>query len=826
MTVRAVVPWSRSFADRSLHADNGPCPRQCPAGKPAGKVAVAVSHRVSQLYKAHRARLTAQLAKSSPTSPGIFGKIAQFIQNLILACCGVGLLYLAADAALAYLPELRKLIRSKKAGRRQPRNPTAASSAAAIAQRMAAAAALRDALGSESVHRLSAAIKLAEEAGVEKPLLKKAKNGLHALRKRRVATGQPPERKPVRSPVPSSSPKALAPGPSHAPSFTASHHDHDSLTDADFVPVTKHHASRSERTSHAPTVLHATGAPPPAPARYPCTTPNPVPSPSPSPSAQPQPQPQPEPEPRPSSVPKSPTKAASTAARTPKKERTPSPVSSPTERAQHAADPKSASPLRATPPQHIPPPPPPAPEPPAPEPLAGALAQAADSPMGEAQRRHSEPPIILPSASPSKRTPTIVSVKASPPSPGRSAAGAQSQAPTTSPKSASSPGASKPAVRRSTSAPKVVTVRGATSNRVSDSPVSPASQASAERARLAAERALGKPLSRPPSKQPSPDTTPPPSLLPPVRRNSDISSELASPVGSAASVNTPTSFLHSAAATVVFNESVHLSASPRTPQSSHRPGLAAATPAELEMALNASGSGLAYAGSGGSAQSSTAILNLGWSGGKDASVAEAWQAAAPGSHRPGLTDVLNNNAYAHAQILSNLQSNSLPRSVAALAQPVSRQTSAGSNNGGSFPAGPTFAGLGIYGSTAFSPDTSLMAHVIQAEQSLATTASSGNISNPGITVTGALERNQDMLSTVQQIWSKPEVPPSSGFSAAAPAFAPIPVANPAMWTPGVQGLAAAQIEAEREIQRRIAIAEVAAKLKDPGSLSELGFHET
>ncbi|KAH7620309.1 hypothetical protein NADE_002936 [Nannochloris sp. 'desiccata'] len=56
-----------------------------------------------------------------------------------------------------------------------------------IAQRNTAASGLREAIASESIPRLTAAVKQAEEAGVEKPLVKKGKERLQHSKKRKVA---------------------------------------------------------------------------------------------------------------------------------------------------------------------------------------------------------------------------------------------------------------------------------------------------------------------------------------------------------------------------------------------------------------------------------------------------------------------------------------------------------------------------------------------------------------------------------------------------------------------------------------------------------------
>jgi len=64
---------------------------------------------------------------------------------------------------------------------------TPSHSAYVISQRNTAATGLREAIASESIPRLTAAVKQAEEVGVEKPLVKKGKDRLHHLKKRKAA---------------------------------------------------------------------------------------------------------------------------------------------------------------------------------------------------------------------------------------------------------------------------------------------------------------------------------------------------------------------------------------------------------------------------------------------------------------------------------------------------------------------------------------------------------------------------------------------------------------------------------------------------------------
>ncbi len=69
------------------------------------------------------------------------------------------------------------------------RAPAAPAASSAVLQRNAATSALRDALSGDSAQRLHAAIEAAEAVGVEKPLVKKARAALQALKRRRGQQG-------------------------------------------------------------------------------------------------------------------------------------------------------------------------------------------------------------------------------------------------------------------------------------------------------------------------------------------------------------------------------------------------------------------------------------------------------------------------------------------------------------------------------------------------------------------------------------------------------------------------------------------------------------
>lgn len=95
-------------------------------------------------------------------------------------------LHPAVSCASLYLYSHRgRLVRALTPTRGRASAAPAASSA--VLQRNAAKTALREALSGESAQKLNAAIEAAEAAGVEKPLVKKARAALQALKRRRTA---------------------------------------------------------------------------------------------------------------------------------------------------------------------------------------------------------------------------------------------------------------------------------------------------------------------------------------------------------------------------------------------------------------------------------------------------------------------------------------------------------------------------------------------------------------------------------------------------------------------------------------------------------------
>lgn len=69
------------------------------------------------------------------------------------------------------------------------RTPAAPAASSAVLQRNAATTTLREALAGDSAQKLHAAIEAAEAVGVEKPLIKKARAALQALKRRRAQQG-------------------------------------------------------------------------------------------------------------------------------------------------------------------------------------------------------------------------------------------------------------------------------------------------------------------------------------------------------------------------------------------------------------------------------------------------------------------------------------------------------------------------------------------------------------------------------------------------------------------------------------------------------------
>lgn len=150
-----------------------------------------------------------------------------FVMTLDDAALSLALLLCLVGAVSLYraLTQLLTMhLRRARAGRGKVARPSTGPSAEVITQRAAATTALREALASENLARLSAAVKTAEEAGVEKLLVKKGKNAVHALKKRKVAAlGGPLDRKNHNS---VSSPTARSPlSPSARFSPTPPYHD-------------------------------------------------------------------------------------------------------------------------------------------------------------------------------------------------------------------------------------------------------------------------------------------------------------------------------------------------------------------------------------------------------------------------------------------------------------------------------------------------------------------------------------------------------------------------------------------------------------------------
>ena len=162
-----------------------------------------------EAYEKLLARVTGRVSDSSASGGGgrrqrvgVFKSIATMTMDdaalsIALLLCFVGAVSLYRAVSQFVVSHWRK---AHGGGRgRSGRHHSSHShgpSAGVIAQRAAAAAALREAMAVESVPRLSAAVKAAEEAGVERPLVKKGKNVLQHLKKRKAAAGAPPERKP------------------------------------------------------------------------------------------------------------------------------------------------------------------------------------------------------------------------------------------------------------------------------------------------------------------------------------------------------------------------------------------------------------------------------------------------------------------------------------------------------------------------------------------------------------------------------------------------------------------------------------------------------
>jgi hypothetical protein len=122
-------------------------------------------------------QLQANLAAA--TDPSYRGRdpfVAAFVSLCVVSCAS---LYLYSHRG--------RLVRALTPTR--GRAPAAPAASSAVLQRNAATAALREALSGDSAQKLLSTIEAAEAAGVEKPLVKKARAALQALKRRRVQQG-------------------------------------------------------------------------------------------------------------------------------------------------------------------------------------------------------------------------------------------------------------------------------------------------------------------------------------------------------------------------------------------------------------------------------------------------------------------------------------------------------------------------------------------------------------------------------------------------------------------------------------------------------------